>query len=261
MNAINNNLYKYCINFIAFIANSGLEWEFNDSIGLFHKSNEKNVSKSLNIRYNTNNKLKKKLTHKRKKNHKWRKSMLAVRMTSRKKSNGTNFKNDVQKKRQTVGSVIDGTKVLSNEKAKLALAGYKINDDGSINASRMTCYGWINFLRQNNLITSNFSVLDAKHIFLQSKMLVCDEIHEYDKSQSLSWCDFLEAICRYAYFLETNNDNHSKKSTNCNNDAIDSFQKLMVNIEQSIRDHNYEEMQLKTLKNYSRKMNHKESNW
>ena len=55
--------------------------------------------------------------------------MLAVRMTSRKKSNGTNFKNDVQKKRQTVESVIDGTKVLSNEKAKLALAGYKINDD------------------------------------------------------------------------------------------------------------------------------------
>ena len=81
-------IYKYCINFIAFIANSGVEWEFNDNIGLFHKSNEKKLSKSVNIRYNTNNKLKKKLTHKRKKNHKWRKSMLAVRMTSRKKAMG-----------------------------------------------------------------------------------------------------------------------------------------------------------------------------
>jgi hypothetical protein len=221
----------------AFNANSGINWSFNDTQGTLSnivKSKHTVSSVTLSNDHNKHHSIQKRVLYRRNKKNKWKKSMVAVRMSTKKKSVATAFKGNKMRGevREEKVSNANNFIALNSTNTKLALAGYKINFDGSVSASRMSCHGWINFLKQNKLISDTFSILHAKHVFIQSKMMVCDEIHEYDKSRSLSWCDFLEALCRTAHFL------YDESS------AIASFQKLMEKIENLIRDHNYEENKL-----------------
>jgi hypothetical protein len=55
---------------------------------------------------------------------------------------------------------------------------------------------WLNFLRDSNLITSQFSIVEAKFCFHSSHLLVIDDVNQQDRSEMLTFCSFTEAFCR-----------------------------------------------------------------
>ena len=57
---------------------------------------------------------------------------------------------------------------------------------------------WLTFLRELGLLTSQFSMVEAKFCFQSSLLLVIDDVREEDRSQMMTFVSFLEAICRAA---------------------------------------------------------------
>jgi hypothetical protein len=55
---------------------------------------------------------------------------------------------------------------------------------------------WLSLLRSFNLLTSQFSITEAKFCFHSSQLLVIDDVNQPNRSKMLTFCSFLEAFCR-----------------------------------------------------------------
>jgi len=60
----------------------------------------------------------------------------------------------------------------------------------------MSLSEWLLFLRTHQLITSQFSMVEAKFCFHASKLLVIDDVNQQDRSRMMTFVSFLEALCR-----------------------------------------------------------------
>ena len=92
---------------------------------------------------------------------------------------------------------------LSRADALIALAGYKVKDS-QIEENLMSETKWIDLLREAGCIGACFSVRDAKHCFVWSRMRKADEISDASRVSSrdggllIGFTDFLEALARVA---------------------------------------------------------------